>query len=159
MMVVSFKTKFRYLKYWFVVFFFFMKNLWRLCEITGYLSFFISDLWSLWRSSSPEIKRPVAPPAATIIEILHLFIGNSDRLKQFVIDGFWWEVKEQMSFMVLLTRLKKLILVCRWCQSWPSILYLILSKYHNTAGIKQLGGVSRDFNDATCCRILWSCKY
>lgn len=132
-----------------------MKALWNLQVFVLLYQWFMK----LWWSPNPEIKRQVAPPAGTIIERLHLFIGNSDKLKQFVIDGFWWEVKEQMSFMVLLTRLKKLILVCRWCQSRPSILYLILSKYHNTAEIKQLGGVSRDFNGATCWRILWSCKY
>lgn len=148
------------MKDWFVkLVVFFMKNLmkalWNLQVFVLLYQWFMK----LWWSPNPEIKRQVAPPAATIIERLHLFIGNSDKLKQFVIDGFWWEVKEQMSFMVLLTRLKKLILVCRWCQSRPSILYLILSKYHNTAEIKQLGGVSRDFNGATCWRILWSCKY
>lgn len=112
-----------------------MKALWNLQVFVLLYQWFMK----LWWSPNPEIKRQVAPPAATIIERLHLFIGNSDKLKQFVIDGFWWEVKEQMSFMVLLTRLKKLILVCRWCQSRPSILYLscpnitILQKLNNSA--------------------------
>lgn len=48
----------------------------------------LSVIYEALVEPNPEIKRQVAPPAATIIERLHLFIGNSDKLKQFVIDGF-----------------------------------------------------------------------
>lgn len=81
----------------------------------------------------------MSPPAVLVIENLHLFIGNSDKLKQFVIDGFRWEVKEQMSFMVLLTRLKKLISVCRCCQSftWCCPNSTMLQELKNTAVLPQ----------------------